>query len=189
MNKYSIKDFERDFSTNEACLEWLKSNRWPDGIHCSKCQRITKHYKVTGRSAYACEFCGTHVYPMAGTILEHSATELRKWFHAMFLMATTRCGISAKQLEREIGVTYKTAWMIDKGMPYEKQISISKAWCNEAYRRIIALGHQVFGGIGYCEEHDLTLYFRRARMAEVAFGDTDFHRKIVANHLYSLEAK
>ena len=110
MKKYSIKDFEREFPDDEACLEWLKNNRWSDGIHCVKCQRITKHYKVSNRSAYACEFCGNHIYPMAGTILEHSSTELRKWFHAMFLMATTRCGISAKQLEREVGVTYKTAW-------------------------------------------------------------------------------
>lgn len=110
MKKYSIKDFEREFPDDGACLEWLKNNRWPDGIHCIKCQRITKHYKVSGRSAYACEFCGNHVYPMAGTILDHSSTELRKWFHAMFLMSTTRCGISAKQLEREVGVTYKTAW-------------------------------------------------------------------------------
>ena len=109
MNKYTITKFERDFPDNDACLEWLKNNRWPDGIHCVKCQRITKHYKVSNRSAYACEFCGNHIYPMAGTILEHSSTELHKWFHAMFLMATTRCGISAKQLEREVGVTYKTA--------------------------------------------------------------------------------
>jgi len=114
MKKYSIKDFEGDFPDDDACLEWLKNNRWSDGIHCVKCQRITKHYKVSGRSAYACEFCGNHVYPMAGTILEHSSTELRKWFHAMFLMATTRCGISAKQLEREVGVTYKTAWRMFK---------------------------------------------------------------------------
>ena len=107
---YTIKDFNRDFPTDDACLEWLKNNRWPDGIYCKKCQRITKHHKVSDRSAYACDFCGNHVYPMAGTILEHSATPLRLWFHAMFLMASTRCGISAKQLQRELGVTYKTAW-------------------------------------------------------------------------------
>ena len=114
MNKYTIKDFERDFPNDDACLEWLRNNRWSDGIHCVKCQRITKHYKVSGRSAYACEFCGNHVYPMVGTILEHSATPLRLWFHAMFLMGSTRCGISAMQLQRELGVTYKTAWRMFK---------------------------------------------------------------------------
>jgi len=84
-------------------------------------------------------------------------------------------------------ITYKTAWMIDEGMPYDKEVSIAKAWCSEAYRRIVALGHQVFGGIGYMEEHDLPLYFRRARVAEAAFGDAAFHRKIVAEHIYSSE--
>jgi len=114
MNKYSIKDFEKDFPDDAACLEWLKDSRWPDGIYCEKCQQITKHYRVTNRSAYACKICGSHVYPMAGTILEHSSTPLRTWFHAFFLMANTRCGISAKQLQRETGVTYKTAWRMFK---------------------------------------------------------------------------
>jgi len=82
-------------------------------------------------------------------------------------------------------VTYRTAWMIDEGMSYHLQASIAKAWCNEAYKRVVALGHQVFGGIGYCEEHDLPLYFRRARVAELAFGDSDFHRKAIAEQLYS----
>jgi len=110
MNKYTIKDFENDFPTNEACLEWLKNKKWPNGVFCEKCQRVTNHYKVTNRSVYACQFCGNHISPMAGTILEHSSTSLKTWFHAMFLMANTRCGISAKQLQRDTGVTYKTAW-------------------------------------------------------------------------------
>jgi alkylation response protein AidB-like acyl-CoA dehydrogenase len=77
--------------------------------------------------------------------------------------------------------------MIDEGMPHEKEVSITKAWCNQAYRRIIALGHQVLGGIAYMEEHDLPLHFRRARVAEAAFGNADFHRKIVADHIYANE--
>jgi len=112
MKRYTIKTFAAQFPNDDACLEWLKQNRWPNGITCAKCQRVTKHYKVTGRPAYACEFCGTMVSPKAGTIMAKSSTPLRSWFHAMFLMASTRCGISAKQLEREIGVTYKTAWRI-----------------------------------------------------------------------------
>lgn len=114
MQKYTIKDFDREFPDDDACLEWLRNNRWPDGIFCEKCQKVTKHHRVTKRPAYACDYCGNHVYPMAGTILEHSATPLRLWFHAMFLMGSTRCGISAKQLQRELGVTYKTAWRIFK---------------------------------------------------------------------------
>jgi len=112
MKRFTVKDFNTKFPDDDACLEWLKQNRWPEGITCPKCQRITKHHKVTGRPVYACDFCGHQVSPMAGTIMEKSATPLRLWFYAMFLMASTRCGISAKQLERELGVTYKTAWRI-----------------------------------------------------------------------------
>ena len=107
---YTIDEFLKDFPDDDACLEWLKNNRWPKGIYCETCQKVTKHHKITTRPAYACDVCGNHVYPMAGTILEHSSTKLHKWFHAMFLMGSTRCGISAKQLQRELGVTYKTAW-------------------------------------------------------------------------------
>jgi transposase-like protein len=114
MRRFTVKDFNTKFPNDDACLEWLKSSRWPDGITCPKCRKITKHHKVTGRQVYACDFCGHQVSPMAGTIMEKSATPLKLWFYAMYLMASTRCGISAKQLERELGVTYKTAWRIFK---------------------------------------------------------------------------
>jgi transposase len=108
--QYTLKEFKKDFPNEETCLEWLKNSRWPNGILCEKCHKITKHHHVSNRKAYACDECGNHIYPMKGTILEKSSTSLNTWFHAMFLMANTRCGISAKQLERETGVTYKTAW-------------------------------------------------------------------------------
>jgi len=114
MKRFTVKDFNTKFPNDDACLEWLRNNRWPEGIYCEKCQRVTKHHKVTGRPVYACDFCGHQVSPMAGTIMEKSATSLKLWFYAMYLMASTRCGISAKQLERELGVTYKTAWRIFK---------------------------------------------------------------------------
>ena len=110
MEKYTIKDFDKQFSNDDACLEFIKNARWPNGITCAKCDRVTNHYHIAGRKVYSCEFCGSHVSPTADTIFHKSSTSLRSWFHAMFLMASTRTGISAKQLERELGVTYKTAW-------------------------------------------------------------------------------
>jgi transposase-like protein len=65
---------------------------------------------VASRKSYSCQFCGHHVHPTAGTIFHKSSTRLQAWFYAIFLMSQTRCGISAKQLQREVGVTYKTAW-------------------------------------------------------------------------------
>src|SRR5215470_9870899 len=109
--RYTIKDFNSDFPNDDACLEYIKEQRWPDGVtHCAKCNKERKHYRVSGRTAYACDHCGNHIYPLVGTIFEKTSTSLRLWFYAMYLMGSTRCGISAKQIQRETGVTYKTAW-------------------------------------------------------------------------------
>jgi len=107
---FSMMEFDREFPDDAACLEWLKNRLYPNGIHCPKCDKVTKHYRVKDRPSYSCQFCGHHEHPMRGTIFQDSATSLKLWFHAIFLMASTRCGISAKQLERELGVTYKCAW-------------------------------------------------------------------------------
>ena len=128
MEKYTIKHFERQFPDEDSCLEFIKQARWPDGVHCTKCDKVTGHYRIKGRKVYSCEFCGFHVSPTANTIFHKSSTSLKTWFHAMFLMASTRTGISAKQLERETGVTYKTAWrmftQIRKLMAQEDGISL-----------------------------------------------------------------
>lgn len=110
MERYSLRDFERDFPTDRACLEWLREYLYPDGIYCKGCQAVTKHHRVRSRPSYSCDRCGRHEHPMAGTIFEGSRTPLRFWFRATFLMASTRCGTSAKAIERDLGVTYKTAW-------------------------------------------------------------------------------
>ena len=114
MQKYTIKDFDTEFPNDGACLEWIKNLRWPDGIECPECEKVTKHHRVTGRSCYACDYCGHQIFPTAGTIFHKSSTPLRVWFRAIYQMATTRCGISAKQIQRETGVTYKTAWRMFK---------------------------------------------------------------------------
>src|SRR3989475_6000444 len=113
--RYTRNQFDKDFPNDDICLEQIKQSRWPSGmIYCQTCQKDRKHYRVTGRTAYACDHCGNHIYPLAGTIFEKSTTSLRTWFQAMYLMGSTRCGISAKQIQRETGVTYKTAWRMFK---------------------------------------------------------------------------
>src|ERR1700730_12532716 len=113
--RFTIADFNAQFPDNDACLEFLKEQKYPSGlVPCSKCGKDRKHHRVTGRPAYACDYCGSMISPMAGTIFEKSSTSLRTWFYAMYLMGSTRCGISAKQIQRETGVTYKTAWRMFK---------------------------------------------------------------------------
>ncbi len=77
--------------------------------------RVRKYATAQGRQSWTCTGCGLHVHPTAGTIFAKSSTSLHLWYYAMYLMTSTRCGISAKQLERQIGVSYRTAWrMLNK---------------------------------------------------------------------------
>ena len=115
-SQYSLMEFMRAFPDDASCLEWLWRQRYsPDGEHayCPKCEQercFRKYGTAQLKQSWTCTGCGHHVHPLAGTIFEKSSTSLHLWFYAMYLMASTRCGISAKQLERELGVTHKTAW-------------------------------------------------------------------------------
>lgn len=119
-SQYSLMEFMRQYPDDAACLEVLWRRRYsPDGEHayCPECQRdrTFKRYETSQqRQSWSCVACGHHLHPTAGTIYEKSSTSLHLWFYAMYLMVSTRCGISAKQLERELGVTYKTAWRMAK---------------------------------------------------------------------------
>ena len=111
LQKYTTRDFDRDFPNNDACLDFLFRARWADGVYCSKCERSTSHFRIKERPCYSCEHCGSHVYPMAGTIFEGTRFDnLRLWFKAIAYMAVTRCGISSRQLSRDVGVGVKTGW-------------------------------------------------------------------------------
>jgi len=115
-SRYSLMEFMAEFPDDDACLDYLWRTRYsPDGEHaeCPKCKatRVFKHYVTAQRrQSWTCTGCGHHVQPTAGTIFHKSSTSLHLWFYALYLITSTRCGISAKQLERELGVTYKTAW-------------------------------------------------------------------------------
>jgi len=108
---YTLADFNREFPNEDACLEYIRRQRWPKGVtKCEKCNIERKHYRVTGRTAYACDRCGNHIYPLTGTVFARSSTSLKTWFYLIYLTASTGCGIPAKRIQRETGVTYKTAW-------------------------------------------------------------------------------
>ena len=124
--RFTFEQFNTMFPDNDGCLDWLMEQRYPGGMaFCSYCQLERKHHRITTKKAYACGHCGTFVSPMAGTIFEKSSTSLRLWFYAMYLMSATRCGISAKQIQRETGVTYKTAWRMFKQIRTLMQESVS----------------------------------------------------------------
>lgn len=114
-SRVSFMEFVSEYPDDATCMEFLWRTRYAeDGEHaeCPKCEQVRtfKRYKTTQRrQSWTCTACGHHVHPTAGTIFHKSSTSLQLWFYAIYLMSSTRCGISAKQLEREIGVNYKTA--------------------------------------------------------------------------------
>ncbi len=121
-SKYTFKQFESEFPDDIACMRWLVKSLYPQPlwapedadalyIHCLQCGEVRPHHQLKNRpKVWTCDYCGTHTHPTAGTIFHKSKTSLKTWFHAIYLMSATRCGISAMQLMRETGVTYKTAW-------------------------------------------------------------------------------
>ena len=90
------------------------------------------------------------------------------------------CANMASDVEGCRFIAAQAAWRLSEGEPAEQDIAIAKAWVSEAYRRICATGHQVHGAIGFTKEHNMQLYSRRAKEAELAFGDADFHLETVA---------
>ncbi|MCW5749307.1 MAG: IS1595 family transposase, partial [Alphaproteobacteria bacterium] len=108
---FTVKAFFSRFPNDDACLDAILAKRMGgERMVCARCGRNAKFYRIDGRRAYACQFCGDHFYPCVGTPFEDSRTSLQSWFYAMYLFTTTRHGVPAKELERQLGVTYKTAW-------------------------------------------------------------------------------
>lgn len=106
----TIGQFFQRFPTDEACLQHLFDVRFGQGFECPKCERDSKWHRIKAERAFSCQWCGHHLHPTVGTPFEKSRTSLQLWFYAIFLFTTTRNGVAAKELERQLGVTYKTAW-------------------------------------------------------------------------------
>lgn len=107
-DKYSIRNLKVDFPNDDACLEYLF-----DTLHSRKCScgGVYSRLKAkNNRKQFQCSKCRFQIAPMSGTIFEKSSTPLTLWFHAVFIFSNAKSGISAKEMERQLGVTYKTAW-------------------------------------------------------------------------------
>lgn len=114
MKNMTIKEFFNKFPNDDVCLDHIMTVRYGKSGHCDKCDKDTNYSRVSSQRAYACQWCGHHLYPCVGTPFESSRTSLQLWFYAIYLFTTTRSGVSAKELERQLGVTYKTAWRMAK---------------------------------------------------------------------------
>lgn len=112
MSKMSVLDFFKMYPNDDTCLEHVMKQRYGLEHNCASCGKPSKFYKLSNRPAYSCANCGSHVYPCAGTPFERTRTPLQLWFYAIYLFTTPRHGVPAKELQRQLGVTYKTAWRI-----------------------------------------------------------------------------
>ena len=101
--------FER-FGTDEACRKFLFAKRWPNGFECPKCGVIGEPYNIASRNLFQCKHCNHQSSVTAGTIMDKSRTPLHKWFLAIYLMSSDKCGCSALRLKQELKIAYDTAW-------------------------------------------------------------------------------
>lgn len=115
MKTITITQFNERYPDDDACLHEIFVNRNKGVVACMKCGSADNaYYKVKGRKCYECKDCGNQLHPLAGTIFHKSATPLKQWFYAIFLFSKSKNGVSAKELQRQLGVTYKTAWRMAK---------------------------------------------------------------------------
>lgn len=110
MKPITLRQFFKQFPDDQSCLEHLFNVRFGQGYKCPKCEREAKWYPIKSERAYSCQWCGHHLHPTVGTLFEKSRTSLQLWFYAIYLFTTTRHGVSGKELQRQLGVTYKCAY-------------------------------------------------------------------------------
>jgi transposase-like protein len=111
--RYTIQDFNKEFPDNDSCLQYLFNQRFSKAV-CPSCNKAGNYHRQANSSHYVCS-CGKHqISPKKDTIFENSITDLYKWFFAIFLFSNSKNGVSAKELQRQLGVTYKCAWRIAK---------------------------------------------------------------------------
>ncbi|HSQ94764.1 MAG TPA: IS1595 family transposase [Croceibacterium sp.] len=137
----TLRQFQDRFPTEESCLDHLMRVRYGDRHECQGCGKSAHYYRVNNRRSYACEYCGYQVYPTAGTPFDRTRTPLRDWFFVMFQFVSSRNGVAAKEVERQLGVTYKTAWRM----------------CHEIRKYMATVdGSDPIGGLGSVVEIDET---------------------------------
>ena len=109
MKATTVQQFFKQFPDDNACLDFLMRKHYGETLDCPKCHKHGKFHRIKRHPAYKCAWCGYEIYPMIGTIFAGSHTPLQKWFYAIYLFTTTRHGVPALELQRQLGVSYPTA--------------------------------------------------------------------------------
>lgn len=105
----NILEFNDRFPSDDACLDFIFKRDYANYSSCPNCNNKFSYSKMTKKKCYACAFCGNQISPLANTIFHKSSTNLRKWFFVIFLFSVSKNGVAAKEVQRQIKVTYKCA--------------------------------------------------------------------------------
>jgi len=138
----TIVEFFKRYPDDEACLAQVFDARYSQGHVCQNCGRTAKWYRIKATRAFACQWCGWHIHPTAGTLFEDTRTPLRLWFYTIYLFTTSRHGVPAKELQRQLGVTYKTAWR----MGHEIRKHMAAVDGNEPLSGVVEVDETMVGG-------------------------------------------
>ncbi len=153
----TYKQFLAEFPDDDSCLDHLMRTRYGERHECQGCGKSAHYYRIKKRAQYACEYCGYQVAPKAGTPFEKSRTSLHSWFFAMHLFCASRNGVSAKEIERQVGVTYKTAWRMARLIrEYMGQVD-GDGPLGGPGRKIVEADKAFIGGVDRRGEEDKTV--------------------------------
>ncbi len=136
--KFTKKDFDKFFPNDDICLQKIFELKYKNTTTCPKCNKFFKYHKLNNLKLYSCQFCGHNIAPTANTIFHKSSTSLKDWFYAIYLFSVSKNGVSGKELERHLGITYKTAWRManrirslfkdDSLSPLENIVEVDKTY-------------------------------------------------------------
>jgi transposase len=169
--RYTLKQFQAEYPDDDACLEAAFQDRFGKVKFCPNCAAETKFYRIKKRQCYACQWCGHQLFPLANTIFRKTSIPLTSWFYAIYLFSVSKNGVAATELERHLGVTYKTAWRM------AKQIRLLMKQESERLNGTIEADETYIGG-----RHKQR--FGRSKK-QVVFGMVERHGRVKAQHVKS----
>ena len=178
MNKYTITQFRNQYPNNDACLDKLFQLRYRNLV-CPKCESDKPFTRVKDRRSYQCPTCSFQLYPTQGTIFEKTTTPLTHWFYAIFLQTTTRNGVAAKELERQLDICYKTALR----MAHQIKILMANK-SRESFTGVIQADESFFGGLNKNRHADKKVAESQGRSCKdktPVFGMADLKGNISAH--------
>jgi transposase-like protein len=137
----NLLEFEACFATEEACIAFVRKRKWPDGFLCASCG-VQKSWPIRGRRYEQCAGCGRQHSVTAGTLFHQTKKPLRLWFRAIALFVTSKRGISAKELTRQLGLHYETAWL----WCHKLRSLVGSAFGKDQLEGVVELDESYLGG-------------------------------------------